>query len=62
MCWARLLRKGIAAGLTVAQIAAASGIRLATARTHLEQVFRKTGTAWQGQLVALLKGAVGPVD
>ena len=53
---------GLAAGLTVAQIAAARGIGLTTARTHLAQIFRKTGTAQQGQLVALLKGAVGPVD
>jgi DNA-binding CsgD family transcriptional regulator len=53
---------GLAAGLTVTQIAAARGIGLTTARTHLAQIFRKTGTAQQGQLVALLKGAVGPVD
>lgn len=51
---------GLAAGQTVSEIAAARGIGLATARTHLAQIFRKTGTGQQGQLVALLKGVSAP--
>jgi DNA-binding CsgD family transcriptional regulator len=32
------------------------GIRVATARVYLSDVFHKTGTHQQSQLVALLKG------
>jgi hypothetical protein len=32
---------------------------VATARTHLAQIFRKTVTGQQGQLIALLKGISG---
>lgn len=47
---------GLAAGLTLAEVARQRGIGMATARTHLAQVLRKTGTRQQGQLIALLKG------
>ncbi|QDZ11754.1 helix-turn-helix transcriptional regulator [Devosia ginsengisoli] len=47
---------GLAAGLTLAEVAQQRGIGMATARTHLAQVLRKTGTRQQGQLIALLKG------
>lgn len=51
---------GLAAGRTLIEVARERGISITTARTHLAQIFRKTGTSQQGQLVALLKGA-GPV-
>ena len=50
----------LAAGLTLAQIAAGRGISITTARSHLAQIFRKTGIGHQSQLVALLKGAIIP--
>ncbi len=50
---------GLAAGLTLAEVAQQRGIGMATARTHLAQVLRKTGTRQQGQLIALLKGVSG---
>lgn len=54
------LAAGIAAGQTLAEIARQRGIAMTTARTHLAQVFRKTGTTQQAQLVALLKGVGAP--
>lgn len=50
---------GLASGLSLADVAAKRGIVMATARTHLASIFRKTGTSQQGQLVALLKGVSG---
>jgi len=47
---------GLAAGLSLKDVAGQRGIGVTTARSHLAQIFRKTGTAQQGQLVALLKG------
>ncbi|WID95804.1 hypothetical protein QO058_24105 [Bosea vestrisii] len=44
----------LAAGLTVKQAAEASAIRINTARWYLDEIFRKTRTNRQGQLVALL--------
>jgi len=49
----------LSAGHTVKDIAARRRISMATARTHLMQIFRKTGTSKQGQLIALLKGISG---
>jgi DNA-binding CsgD family transcriptional regulator len=49
----------LSSGLTLKEIAVARGISLATVRTHLGQIFRKTGTTQQGQLIALLKGISG---
>jgi DNA-binding CsgD family transcriptional regulator len=49
----------LSSGLTVKTIASRRGISLATVRTHLAQIFRKTGTSQQGQLIALLKGVSG---
>lgn len=50
---------GIAAVLTsgrsLKEVAAGSGIKFSTARSHLERIFRKTGTRQQSQLVAVLK-------
>lgn len=50
------LAAALAGGLSLEQAAAESGIQITTARTHLDRIFRKTGTSRQGQLVALLKG------
>ncbi len=45
------------AGLPRKTAAEQSGIKVATARSYLEQIFRKTGTSQQSQLVALMKSA-----
>ena len=50
---------GLSAGLSVKDIASQRGISMTTARTQLSQIFRKTGTNQQGQLIALLKGISG---
>jgi DNA-binding CsgD family transcriptional regulator/PAS domain-containing protein len=49
------IASSLASGMALKQAAEASSIRLTTARGYLEEVFRKTGTNKQGQLVALLK-------
>jgi DNA-binding CsgD family transcriptional regulator/PAS domain-containing protein len=54
------LAAGLAAGLSLKEIARDTGIRFSTARTHLERIFRKTETRQQSQLVAVLKN-VQPV-
>ncbi|UYN98460.1 MAG: helix-turn-helix transcriptional regulator [Devosia sp.] len=51
---------GLAKGLTLKQIAQGRNIGITTARSHLAQIFRKTGTGHQHQLVALLKGVTVP--
>lgn len=51
------LAVSLAAGNPLKTAAAASDIKLSTARSYLEQIFRKTGTNQQSQLVALLKSA-----
>jgi DNA-binding CsgD family transcriptional regulator len=48
-------------GHSVAQAAEELGISVTTVRTHLAQIFRKTGTSHQGQLISLLKGTGGQV-
>jgi len=50
------LATSLAGGLSLEAAAAESGVQMTTARTHLDRIFRKTGTRRQGQLVALLKG------
>ncbi|MFY9289925.1 MAG: helix-turn-helix transcriptional regulator [Methylorubrum rhodinum] len=50
---------GLAAGHSLHDSAAAAGLTVATARSYLESIFRKTGTHRQGQLVALVKGRSG---
>ena len=47
-------------GSTLQEAADQQGIRIKTARTYLAQVFRKTGTLQQSQLVALLAGTQWP--
>ncbi|TAF99542.1 MAG: helix-turn-helix transcriptional regulator [Betaproteobacteria bacterium] len=49
------LAVALASGNTVQQAASEASIRLTTARTYLDRIFRKTGTHQQSQLVALLK-------
>jgi DNA-binding CsgD family transcriptional regulator len=51
------LAVSLSAGLTLRAAAEQSGIKFATARSYLEQIFRKTGTGQQSQLVALMKSA-----
>ena len=48
------LAAALAMGQTVAEAAASRGISMPTARTQLVQLFRKTGTSQQSQLVSLL--------
>lgn len=47
-------------GLTLQEAAAQQAITVKTARSYLEQAFRKTGTVQQSQLVALLAGTLWP--
>jgi len=47
---------GIAAGLTVGQIAAQRGRSVATVRNQLRGVLAKTGSSRQADLILLLKG------
>jgi DNA-binding CsgD family transcriptional regulator len=51
------LAGALARGEGVQQYASAAGITLATARTQLTQLFRKTGTSRQGALVSVLLSA-----
>lgn len=48
------LAAALAMGRTLADAAAGRGISMPTARSQLVQLFRKTGTSRQGQLVSLL--------
>ncbi|MGE3147885.1 MAG: helix-turn-helix transcriptional regulator [Pseudorhodoplanes sp.] len=45
----------LTSGHSLKDAAAACGMRFSTARSHLERIFRKTGTRQQHQLVALLR-------
>ena len=50
------LARALAAGQTLKDAAAERGISMPTARTQLAQLFRKTNTTQQSQLVAMLLG------
>ena len=50
---ARLARE-IARGLSAGEAAEALGVKMATVRSQMAQIFAKTGTKRQGELVALL--------
>jgi DNA-binding CsgD family transcriptional regulator len=50
------LARALAAGQTLKQAALDRGISIPTARTQLAQLFRKTNTTQQSQLVAMLLG------
>ncbi len=52
---------GLAQGGCLAEIAAALGISVTTARTHVARIFLKTGTRQQSQLVALVAAVQLPV-
>jgi DNA-binding CsgD family transcriptional regulator len=54
------LAASLASGQALKSAAEVSDIKFSTARSYLEQIFRKTGTNQQSQLVALLKSA-GPI-
>ncbi|WP_127753279.1 LuxR C-terminal-related transcriptional regulator [Devosia sp. 1566] len=49
----------LSSGLPLNEVASQRRVSLSTVRTHLAQIFRKTGTNQQGQLIALLKGVSG---
>lgn len=49
----------LASGKALKTIAAEQGIQFSSARTYLAQIFRKTGTHRQGELVSLLKNTQG---
>jgi DNA-binding CsgD family transcriptional regulator len=49
------LAAGLASGKSLKVVAAQQGIQTSSARTYLAQIFRKTGTHRQSELVALLK-------
>jgi DNA-binding CsgD family transcriptional regulator len=48
-------------GLSPAEVSERLGIAIATVRTHLHNLFRKTGTDSQVQLVNLILSAMPPV-
>ena len=54
------LTAALATGRDLARCAADCHIRMSTARSYLEAIFRKTGVHRQGELVALIAGSVGP--
>lgn len=45
----------LATGASLKEAAAVRGLRYASARTYIEEIFRRTGTSKQSELVALLK-------
>ncbi|CAN7478037.1 LuxR C-terminal-related transcriptional regulator [Pseudoduganella sp. LjRoot289] len=49
--------RALAAGDSLEEIAAASGVSVNTVKTHLHRVYGKTGTGRQGELVALIHGS-----
>lgn len=49
----------LASGSNLAESAKACGIRIATARSYLEMIFKKTGVRRQAELSALIVGSVG---
>lgn len=51
------LAVALSSGRSLKEAAELQGITFSTARSYLEQIFRKTGTKQQSQLVALLKSA-----
>lgn len=51
------LAAALSSGLALKEAAAQQDIRVSTARSYLESIFRKTGVRQQSQLVALLKSA-----
>jgi DNA-binding CsgD family transcriptional regulator len=53
------LTSRLAAGVDLAKAAGALGISRATARTYLKQVFRRTRTRRQGELISLALRALG---
>ncbi|UYN98461.1 MAG: helix-turn-helix transcriptional regulator [Devosia sp.] len=53
---------GLSSGHTLQELAIERGVSITTIRSHLAQIFRKTGTGHQAQLVALLKGTISPVE
>jgi DNA-binding CsgD family transcriptional regulator len=53
------LATALAGGNDLAESAKACGIQHSTARSYLEQIFRKTGVHRQAELVALIMGRAG---
>jgi DNA-binding CsgD family transcriptional regulator len=50
----------LAQGLPLEEVAAMLGIGMATVRTHLQRLFKKTGTARQTELVVLMMSGTAP--
>lgn len=49
--------RALAAGASLEEIAAASGVSVNTVKTHLHRVYVKTATKRQGELIALIHGS-----
>jgi DNA-binding CsgD family transcriptional regulator len=56
------LAASLASGRSVREAAEDAGIAYSTMRTYLENVFRKTETRQQSQLVALLRSLQPPIQ
>lgn len=54
------LARALVGGLALKEAATDCGVRVATARSYLDQIFRKTGTHRQSELVSLLGSAQPP--
>jgi DNA-binding CsgD family transcriptional regulator len=52
------IAQGISRGDSLGEVAASTGIRITTARTHLASIFEKTNTRRQAKLVAILRHLV----
>ena len=52
----------LASGLSLDEAAKTHAVTLATARSHMKNIFRKTGVCRQSQVAALLRGAQIPIE
>ncbi len=55
------LAASLASGRSIRETAEDTRVAYSTLRTHLDSVFRKTGTRQQSQLVALLRSLQPPM-
>ncbi|OFJ46562.1 hypothetical protein BA896_021230 [Janthinobacterium lividum] len=54
-----LVAQALAQGAAIEHIAAGGGVSINTVKTHLHHIYEKTGTARQGELIALIHQSAG---